>query len=159
MSRIWHVKQTQLLSFNCLFWCVRRLWLCDRGSAQHKSESASSLFLNHHHPPVVILELWGTRPKDSHPKCVEPCVVVVKKCGPFDSSKDIKVAERILFIQTCVCGCAPFSGQAIHTGGKPHVAFQGGDACWHSSRADLSAAVWPEEEKRVGPPLQVSTAL
>lgn len=59
----------------------------------------------------------------------------------------------------CLRVCAPFSGQAVHAGGKPHVAFQGGDACEHSSRADLSAAVRPEEEKRVGPPLQVSTTL
>lgn len=78
----------------------------------------------------------------------------VSKCGP---PEDIKGAEGILFIHTCVC--APFSGPAVHTGGKPHVAFQGGDACRHSSRADLSAAVRPEEEKRVGPALQVSTAL
>lgn len=77
----------------------------------------------------------------------------------LDSKKRIKGAERVLLIPTCLCGSAPFSGQAIHVGGQPHVAFQGGDACRHSSRADLSAAVRPEEEKRVGPALQVSTAL
>lgn len=59
----------------------------------------------------------------------------------------------MLLIHTCVCGCAPFSGQAVHTGGKPHVAIQGGDACQRSSGADLSAAVRPEEEKGVGPAL------
>lgn len=97
---------------------------------------------------MVTLELWGTRHDHPNPINVESI-----KNGAFDSGYHIKGVEGMLLIQACVCGCAPFSGQAVHAGGKPHVAFQGGDACRRGSRADLSAAVGPEEEKRVGPAL------
>lgn len=133
-SRIWDVKQTQLLSFCCLFCCIQRLLY--RRTAKRKSDVASSLLLYHRQAPVVTLELWGTRHDYPHPINVESCVLPFKK-GAFDSSYYLKGVEGILLIQACVCGCAPFSGQAVHPGGKPHVAFQGGDACGRGSRADL----------------------
>lgn len=48
-----------------------------------------------------------------------------------------------------------FLGPAVHTGGKPHAVFQGGDECLHPGRADLPPPVWPKEEEGVGPPLWV----
>lgn len=54
------------------------------------------------------------------------------------------------------CGVA-FTGQAVHTGGKPHALHQGGDARRCPGRAGLPPPVRPEEEKRVGPALRVST--
>lgn len=48
------------------------------------------------------------------------------------------------------------SGQTVHTGGKPHAVFQGGDARQCGSRADFPPTVRPEEEKTVGPTLWVS---
>lgn len=58
-------------------------------------------------------------------------------------------------IYTCRAHClfAPFLGQTVHTGGKPRAVFQGGDARWCTSRADIPPTVRPEEEKGVGPAL------
>lgn len=53
----------------------------------------------------------------------------------------------------CICGCALLLGQTVHTGGKPHAVFQGGDARQHTSRADISLTLRPEAEKGVGPAL------
>lgn len=50
-----------------------------------------------------------------------------------------------------------FLGQTVHTGGKPHAVFQGGDAHQCCSRADVPPIVRPEEKKRVGPTLWVSS--
>lgn len=56
--------------------------------------------------------------------------------------------------RTCVETAALFfTGQALHTGGKPHAVHQGGDAHQRPSRAGVPAPVRPEEEKRVGPAL------
>lgn len=52
-----------------------------------------------------------------------------------------------------LCGCAPFLGQAVHAGGKPHAVFQSGDARQRTGRADIPPPVRPEEEKGVGPAL------
>lgn len=48
---------------------------------------------------------------------------------------------------------APFLGQTVHAGGKPHAVFQGGDARQRTSRADVPPTVRPEAEKGVGPAL------
>lgn len=48
------------------------------------------------------------------------------------------------------------SGQAVHTRGKSHAVFQGGDARQRTGRADIPPPVRPDQEERVGPALRVS---
>lgn len=63
--------------------------------------------------------------------------------------------ESCLYTQRppLIGGCAPFLGQAVHTGRKPHAVFQGGDARQRTSRADVPPTVRPDKEKGVGPAL------